>query len=119
MASSLSYYRPRGVMGNYIVEVILDLAETETGEVWVARNRGSHNCGHCGKQEPTQVKLHPANGTIHLAQYIINDLISGDTIAVKIKDENVVPLQETYHTATMEGFYHEPIPFRHNGYVWE
>jgi hypothetical protein len=48
MACHFRYYRPRGVPGNYIVEIVLNLADTETGEVWVARNR-DHNCGHCGK----------------------------------------------------------------------
>src|SRR5438270_2177384 len=118
MASRFSYYRPRGVPGNYIIEVVLDLADTENGEVWVARNRG-RNCGHCGKQEPTTVKVSADNGTRHLAQYIIGDFIAGDSITVKIQDENVVPIQETQHIATMRGFTHDLLPFYHDRQVWD
>ncbi|HYT43479.1 MAG TPA: hypothetical protein VEP90_14165, partial [Methylomirabilota bacterium] len=91
MSSCFRYYRPRGIMGNYIVEVILDLADTETGEVWVARNR-DHNCGYCGKQTPQTVEAHPKNGTRQLSQYIIGDFVVGDIITIKIKDELVVPI---------------------------
>jgi len=118
MTSRFSYYRPRGVPGCYIIEVVLDLADTETGEVWVARNR-EHNCGQCGKQQPTSVQEHAVNGTRQLAQYIIGNFIAGDTITVKIHDEACEPIfQETSHVATMQGFVHELIPFYLNDQVW-
>ena len=113
-----NYRRPRGIMGNYRVDVFLILGDTETGEVWVARNR-DHNCGHCGKQEPQHVAERPSNGTLRAVMYNIRDIVAGDIITIKIKDEEVVPIQETRHKATMEGFYHEPVPFRLNGNTWD
>ena len=118
MSSRFVYYRPRGVPGNYIVQVVLDLADTETGEVWVARNREYH-CGHCGRQAPVTIQAHPASGTSSLVEYIIGNIIADDQITIIIRDENVVPQQETSHTATMRGFYHKALPYTHwGGKVW-
>jgi hypothetical protein len=86
--------------------------------VWVARNR-DHNCGYCGKQTPLPKELIPQNGTKQRAHYIICNFIVGDIITIKINDTSVVPIQETRHTATMEGFYHELVPFKLNGTVWD
>ena len=118
MASSFSYYRPRGISGCYIVEIVLDLADTEKGEVWVARNR-DHPCGHCGKQTPLPIEVIPQNGTKQCAHYFISNFVVGDTITIKIKDTSVVPIQETRHSATMAGFYHELVPFKLNGITWD
>lgn len=117
MSSSFTYYRPRGIKGNYIVEIILDLADTETGEVWVARNR-DYNCGHCGRQSPTATPVRASNGTLQFAQYVIGSIVAGDTITIRIRDEATTPFQETRHTATMRGFAHELLPFQLNGHVW-
>lgn len=117
MPSSFTYYRPRGIKGNYIVEVVLDLADTETGEVWVARNR-NHNCGHCGRQTPTDTPVRASNGTLQFAQYVIGNIVAGDTITVRVRDEAAAPYQETRHIATMRGFTHDLLPFELNGHVW-
>jgi hypothetical protein len=117
MASSFTYYRPRGIKGNYIVEIVLDLADTETGEVWVARNR-NHNCGHCGRQSPTATPVHASNGTLQFAQYVIGSIVPDDTITIQVRDEAATAFQETRHIATMRGFTHDLIPFQLNGHVW-
>jgi hypothetical protein len=38
---------------------------------------------------------------------------------VIIQDKNVVPIQKTEHRATMEGFFHKPVPYRLNNAVWD
>lgn len=54
MGSFVAYYRPRGVVGNYVVGVFLDLAKTEAAKVTVSRKR-CPTCKQCGVQKPASV----------------------------------------------------------------
>jgi hypothetical protein len=113
MSSYFAFSRPRNIKGNYIVQVSLSLLPTEEGQVWVARNRG-HHCGKCGKQVPGKTKALLVQGVKRQEEYyLIDDIIAGDQITIEIKDKQVVPTQETRHTATMQGFTHDILPFVH------
>ncbi len=118
MASQFVYYRPREVRGNFLVGIVLDLGENETGVVDVARNRDQH-CGSCGRQriQSTRQSVTKRNGRQEI--YEIDNLLVGDTITITLQDRQVQPVQRSLHTATMEGFTHEMLPFEHQGYVWE
>src|SRR5713226_4140596 len=128
MSSKFRYLRPRLIPGNYIVQIDLDLAATEEAEVFVSRVRPFH-CGSCGRQEPVSVKVKPHSPRpaeflnlgmqeARIETYSIGQIIVGDTIEVIIRDVNVVPVQHTRHTASVEAYDHEVLPYTHNGSVW-
>lgn len=137
MPSIFSYYRPRGIRGNYIVAILLDLAGTETATVNVARQRGT-NCGHCGVQTPRieQHAVNPARTMIETGErrwelYRIDQMIVGDSITVQVQDRDVIPYQETQyiafpdtnstavkHVSVSDGFIAQERSYSINGYVW-
>src|SRR6266566_8994241 len=105
MPSIFGYYRPRGIRGNYIVAILLDLAETETATVNVARTRGA-NCGHCGVQTPRieRNEVSPARTMTETGErrwelYRIDQMVVGDKITLQVRDRDVVPHQETVYAA--------------------
>ena len=46
MASTFTFYRPRGVPRNYVVEITVEQEPGNKVEVSVNHNR-HENCGHC------------------------------------------------------------------------
>ncbi len=137
MPSIFSYYRPRGIRGNYIVAILLDLLESETATVSVARTRGT-NCGHCGVQKPNieQRSVSPARtmNERHARRwelYRIDQMIVGDSITIQVRDKDVIPHQETVYAAwpdkhsfsnktvtTQDGFTEQEKAFDINGKIW-
>ena len=120
MPSIFAYYRPRGVKGNYIVAILLDLLESEIATISVARQRDA-NCGHCGVQRP-YVEQHAVSPARKMDEgqerrwelFKINHLISGDKITIQIKDKDVIPYQETIYWARMDCFFAAPQCFLMN-----
>jgi hypothetical protein len=131
MPSTFAYYRPRGVKGNFIVAIVLDLLETETATVNVARQRGT-NCGHCGVQTP-RIERNEVNPARRMDEgqerrwelYRIDQLIVGDSLTIRIQDKDVIPYQETcyqaafqscseYNKYCQDGFTTREQPFRMN-----
>src|SRR6266566_3346258 len=111
MPSIFGYHRPRGIRGNYIVAILLDLADTETATVNVARQRGT-NCGHCGVQTP-RIERHNVNlartmtetGERRWELYRIDQMVVSDRITLQVRDRDVVPHQETIYIAYADVHY--------------
>lgn len=122
MASTFTFYRPRGVPRNYVVEITVEQEPGNKVEVSVNHNR-HENCGHCGHQHPVEVQ---GTGTEHKEIYVIGDgghpipMIPGDTITIEVSVQNVVPKQHLVYTATDTGFTCTPQPFKlNNKQVWQ
>jgi hypothetical protein len=105
MPSVFGYSRPRGIRGNYIVAIVLDLADTETATVNVARQRDT-NCGYCGVQTPRieRKNVNPARTMTETGErrwelYRIDQIVVGDKITLQVQDRDCVPHQETIFIA--------------------
>lgn len=121
MASTFTFYRPRGVPRNYIVEITIEQQPDDEVKVSVSHNRPV-NCGHCGHQHP-EVQ---GTGTKRKLTYVIGDgnhpvpMIPDDTITIEVSVPKVVPKQKLIFTATDTGFTCEPQPFKlDNKQVWQ
>ena len=106
MGNSFVFSRPRGIEGNYAVEITLELIPTQ--EAVVIAQQSSPQSGMNSQkpvlQEVKAEKHGEEENGCQVVRYAIGRIVAGDTITVDIQGGVHDPLQRIVYIATMQGF---------------
>src|SRR5260370_15026893 len=120
MGNAFTFPRPRGIQGNYAVEITLELLPTQ-GAVVVAQQScqqsGTNNRKPVVRAVKAVKRYEEANGT-RVVIYGIWSIVAGDAITVDVDGGLHDPLQRIVYTATMQGFVVKRVTFHTIADAW-